>query len=116
VRYVSGNPYTPVLGGAFDADAGAYAPIEAVPILRSRLPEFFSIDARLEKAWSVGAAGRIAAYVDVLNVLDHRNVEATTTNFDATATTYVKGFPILPIVGVRGEVGRVDEAGEAAAP
>ena len=104
VRYVTGNPYTPVVGGAFDADAGAYAPIERRPLFSGRLPAFFSLDVRLEKVWTLGERAKIAAYIDVINATNRQNAEAITNNFDDSQEGRVRGLPILPVLGLRGEI------------
>lgn len=104
VRYVTGNPYTPVLGGAFDADAGAYAPLEQRPLNSSRFPAFFSVDVRVEKKWSFGKTASVSVYLDVINAINHRNVEGYNTNFDNSIVVPVKGLPILPNLGLRGEL------------
>ncbi len=104
VRYVTGNPYTPVLGGAFDADAGAYAPLEQRPLNSSRFPPFFSVDVRVEKKWMLGKTANVSVYLDVMNAINRRNVEGYSTNFDDSRTIPVKGLPILPNLGLRGEL------------
>jgi hypothetical protein len=104
VRYTTGFPYTPVLAGAFDADAGAYAPIEQRPLFSARVPDFFSLDLRVEKKWTIGEHASVAAYVDVLNATNRRNVEGITSNFDFSRSGVVGGVPILPVLGMRGEL------------
>lgn len=104
VRYVTGNPYTPVRGGAFDADAGAYGPLEQRPLNSSRFPAFFSMDVRVEKKWTFGKTANVSVYLDVMNAINHRNVEGYNTNFDNSLTVPVKGLPILPNLGLRGEL------------
>jgi TonB family protein len=104
VRVVSGNPYTPIVGGAFDSDAGAYAAIERQPLFSSRLPPFFSLDLRIEKTFRVGTLGTIRAYLDVVNATNRANVEGIATSFDFSAHGWVTGLPILPNLGLRGEL------------
>ena len=103
-RYVTGNPYTPAVGGAFDADAGTYAPIERRPLYTARLPSFFSVDVRVEKTWAIGERATVSVYLDVVNATNHRNAEGITSNFDWSQEGRVRGLPILPVLGVRGEL------------
>ncbi len=104
VRYVTGNPFTPVLGGAFDADAGDYSPVEQRPVLSARMPAFFSMDVRVEKKWRLGRGANVSAYLDVMNATNRRNVEGYATTYDDSVSIPVKGLPILPNFGLRGEL------------
>jgi hypothetical protein len=104
VRLISGNPYTPTVGSAFDADAGAYAGLEQQPVFSSRLPPFFSLDVRIEKMFKIGKSVTVRTYLDIVNATNRANLEGTTTNFDFTQTSYVGGLPFLPNLGVRGEL------------
>ncbi len=54
-----------------------------------RLPDFFAIDLRVDRAWH-RPWGDIVGYVDLTNVTNHDNQEGPET----------KGLPILPFVGV----------------
>jgi hypothetical protein len=55
--YYSGNPYTRMIAG-----------IEPVPPFnRDRLPDFYRIDVRLEKAWRVSESGTIAVVLEAFN-------------------------------------------------
>jgi len=53
----SGRPYTPVVGTAW-----------TVPYDTARLPGFFRLDVRLEKAWMIGEHDRIAVVLEGINV------------------------------------------------
>jgi hypothetical protein len=104
VRLVSGNPYTPTVGAAFDADAGAYAGIEQQPLLSARLPPFFSLDLRIEKTFRIARVLLLRAYLDVINATNRANIEGIATNFDFSSRGYVSGLPFLPNLGLRGEL------------
>jgi hypothetical protein len=65
----SGRPYTPVAGGTL-----------VVPYDTQRLPGFFRLDARLEKAWMVGQSSRIAVVLEGINLtLNKETVDANCT-------------------------------------
>ncbi len=102
-RYVTGSPYTPNIGGTVDYDAGAYAPVASPHRNSERLPDFHQLDLRVDKTWKF-QAWSLSAYLDVQNVYNHRSTEAISYNFDYSQTSATHGLPLLPIVGLRGEL------------
>ncbi len=102
-RYVSGSPYTPYVGSAVDYDAGAFAPVESSVRYGARAAAFHHLDVRVDKQWQLGAV-RLTAYLDVQNVYDHRAEEGRTYSYDYRKSEPLLGLPVLPIVGVRGEL------------
>jgi TonB family protein len=102
-RYVSGLLYTPYVGSAVDYDAGAFAPIESPSRYGARAAPFHQLDVRIDKQWQLGAV-RLMAYLDVQNVYDHRAEEGRTYSYDYRKSEPVLGLPVLPILGVRGEL------------
>lgn len=102
-RYVSGRMYTPFVGGVADFDAGAYAPIPTLPPFNERLPAFHQLDLRVDKEWNF-KAWKLSAYLDVLNIYNRQNPEGVSYNFNYTQSTVISGLPILPVLGLRGEL------------
>jgi TonB family protein len=102
-RYVTGSPYTPKLGGVMDYDAGVYSPISSPDRNSSRLPAFQQLDVRVDKTWTFKNFS-LTVYADVQNVYNHKNVEAQGDNYNYSKTTPVYGLPLLPIIGIRGEL------------
>jgi len=102
-RYITGSPYTPYIGGVVDYDAGAYAPIEALAQNSSRLPARHQLDLRVDKTWTF-ADWRLSTYLDVQNVYNRENTEDIGYNYDFSQSKPVAGLPILPILGIRGEL------------
>ena len=100
-RYVTGNPYTPVVGAYYDANTDRYVPITGAPF-SGRMPAFNQLDLRVDKVWTFDR-WRISAYLDVQNVTRATNPEALSYNFDFTVARPVAGLPLLPIAGVRGD-------------
>jgi hypothetical protein len=45
----------------------------------------------------------LGAYIDVQNVIDHKNVEAFQSDYRFRETAPVTGIPILPTIGIRGQ-------------
>lgn len=97
-RLVSGNPYTPTIGGAFDADSDGYQPIYGEPF-SARNPTFKQLDVRLDKKW-VFETWILGAYLDVLNITNAENAEGRRYNFDYSEEAPVLGLPIIPTLGL----------------
>jgi hypothetical protein len=102
-RYVTGDPYTPNLGGTVDYDAGTYAPVTSTDRNGKRLPAFHQLDLRVDKTWQF-RSWALSAYLDVQNVYNRQNTEAIGYNYDYSQTQATHGLPILPIIGIRGEL------------
>ena len=96
-RYATGNPFTPVETAVMDMD-GDWVAIDG-PILSERLPDFFQLDVRIDRAWR-GERGVVNLYLDVQNVTNRRNAEGVTYNEDFTVRSYTRGLPIFPSIGV----------------
>jgi TonB family protein len=102
LRLVSGSPKTPVVGSIYDADRDTYQPVYGA-VNSERNPTFHQLDVRVEKRWT-WSGGNLAAYLDVQNVYNARHVEGEAWNFDYTQKVSRYGLPILPSVGLRGEL------------
>jgi hypothetical protein len=102
-RYVSGRPYTTYVGSVADYDAGAYAPIRSPSLYDNRSAAFHRLDVRIEKTWNL-APLRLTAYLDVQNVYNHASEEGRSYNYDYARSTALNGLPLLPIIGIRGEL------------
>jgi TonB family protein len=102
LRYVTGNPITPVVGGVYNARTDLYAPVYGA-INSERSTAFNRLDLRVEKSWQV-RSGSIATYLDVQNVLNRKNEEGRAYNFDYSRVGVVSGLPLIPSVGIRGEL------------
>jgi TonB family protein len=100
-RYVTGNPYTPRLGGLYTADSDAYVPIPGA-LNSQRLPDFQQLDLRVDKSF-VFERWILALYLDVQNVYNYENVEGLRYQYDFARTAPLTGLPILPAFGVRGK-------------
>lgn len=100
-RYATGPLVTPVLGALFDSSGNYFVPLPGLP-WSERLPDFFQLDARIDKRF-VFDAWTLVAYVDVQNVTNQQNPEARYYNHDYSQSAYVTSIPILPTVGLRGE-------------
>jgi hypothetical protein len=86
-----------------DHDAGVYAPLEASPANGGRLPDFHQLDVRVDKTWQF-ESWRLSAYLDVQNAYNRKNTENISYNYDFSESKPLAGLPLLPILGLRGEL------------
>jgi TonB family protein len=101
LRYVSGNPQTPVTGSVFDNVTDEYDPVFG-PVNSARQPPFVQLDVRLDKQW-VFDRWLLDAYLDLQNATSHTNPEGISYNYDYTQSKVTQGLPILPFLGLRAE-------------
>jgi TonB family protein len=102
-RLVSGSLYTPNNYGFYDENAGGYVPLSSYPPFGQRLPLFHQLDVRVDKTWRF-RHWTLSAYIDVQNTYNQGNVEGVSYNYNYTRRTWASGLPLLPILGVRGEL------------
>jgi TonB family protein len=101
-RYVTGNPVTPVVASVYNANTDTYKPLYGA-INSDRAAAFHRLDLRVERVFAV-KTGRIAAYLDIQNVYNHQSEEGRSFNYDFTQSKPIPGLPIIPSIGVRGEL------------
>ena len=101
-RYVTGNPETPVVGAVYAAELDQYRAVYG-PISSSRRQAFHQLDVRVDKRWQLGPAA-LTAYLEVFNVYNAQNEEATSYSYDFSKSEPVSGMPIFPNLGLRGEL------------
>jgi len=93
LRAASGLPYTPAV---IDADNGGTTRRHSLPN-SARLPAFVSVDVHAERSWP-RRWGTVTLYADVQNLTNATNPEAV--EGPDSDPHYVRGLPILPMVGV----------------
>jgi hypothetical protein len=101
-RYVTGSPYTAYVGGVIDLDAGAYAAIPGRPY-GDRFPAYHQLDLRVDKTWQIGRT-KLVAYGELRNTYNRKNPEELSYRYDYARSEVVSGLPILPVIGLRGEL------------
>jgi hypothetical protein len=105
-QYVSGNPTTPLNEGRtfYDADSDTYK-VQNGSVARAsgRLPAFHRIDLRLDKRWDFNR-WNLTAYLEVMNAYNRRPVEGVGYDYRYAEQTQLRGLPILPILGLKGEI------------
>ena len=101
-RLVSGNPNTPVIDSVYDALNDIYIPIDGrVNTLRN--PLFHQLDVRIQKKW-IFKGWRLALFLDIRNAYNQQNQEGIIYNYDYSQQTPLLGLPIIPALGIRGEL------------
>jgi TonB family protein len=101
-RLVSGNPMTPLEGGTLNLDTWDFWPRSGPPnSVRSSM--FHRLDVRIEKLWTF-TDWRLALYLDVQNAYNAANQEGLVYDYRYRQSTELNGLPILPVLGVRGEL------------
>lgn len=101
LRYVTGNPITPVTGSVFDADNDAYIPIRGA-YYSQRVNPFIQLDVRVDKKW-IYPKWILSAYLDIQNLTNRKNVEDVSYSYNYKQRQDVTGLPVIPTLGVKGE-------------
>ena len=99
-RLVSGRWDTPILGGIYDNDKGAYTAITGTPF-SEELPLFHQLDLRIEKTW-LFQLWKLSLYLDIQNLYNQENREATLWDYRYNESGALPGIPILPTLGIKG--------------
>ena len=100
-RWITGKPYTPVLGSIFDSNNDVFIPLRG-PLYSQRYDNFFQIDLRIDRQF-VFNNWLLTAYLDVQNLTNTANPQSLQYSYDYTQKNAVQGLPILPTLGVKGE-------------
>jgi hypothetical protein len=101
LRYVTGNPDTPVVSSIYDSDNDVYIPVRGA-IYSTRFSPFISLDTRIDKKW-IYDTWILSAYLDVQNLTNNKNPESITYSYNYAQSQTVNGLPLLPTLGVQGE-------------
>jgi len=102
VRYTSGNPYTPIVGGILDVNNDSYVSIAGVTN-SERKGTFFQTDIRIDKKW-IYDKWILTGYLDIENITNAKNVAQISYNYNYSQTATVTGIPILPTLGFKAEL------------
>jgi len=100
-RLASGTPAEFYGGGVFDADAHTYVPAVGT-LTRGRMPLFHQLDVRVDKRF-VFRWWMLSLYLDIQNVYSYQYSEFLQYNFDYSRRGVLKGLPIVPSLGIKGE-------------
>jgi len=100
--YASGTPYTPALGSIYESDGDYYVPIYG-GVNSERVESHHQVDIRVDRMWKIGAMS-LSAFLDVQNVYLNQSTVGYGYNFDYSERYAFTAFPIIPSLGVRGEL------------
>jgi TonB family protein len=101
-RYATGFPRTSVWGASYDAGADRFTPRFGAHN-GIRVPDFVQLDARLGRRFEIGPL-RLDVSLEVLNVWNQDNAEEIVYAPDYSRRGFVSSLPILPVLGLRGEL------------
>ena len=102
-RFVSGNPNTPVIGANLNTITDDYSAVFGRVNAR-RDAAFNRLDIRVEKGWTFGSGAKLALYLDVQNIYNAVNAEGVSYDYEFNRHETVRGLPIIPVLGIRGEM------------
>ncbi|MEM9067438.1 MAG: TonB family protein [Myxococcota bacterium] len=101
-RLASGNPRTPVRRGIYDVASDRYRPVYG-NLNGGRDEYFHRLDVRVEKTWRLDPIS-LTFYLDVQNAYNRQNPEGLNYNYNFTQSETQNGLPIIPSIGLRGEL------------
>jgi hypothetical protein len=97
LRTSTGLPYTPIL--TTGPNAGS---LDFTRYNGARLPQFFSIDARVDRRWIIGGT-QLVTFIDVGNINGKANVSGYQWNPRTRIVEKQAGIAILPTIGINWE-------------
>jgi outer membrane receptor protein involved in Fe transport len=100
--YTSGQPTTPVLDSVYDSDLDLYLPQNG-SVNSERLRAHHQLDLRIDRFWRL-RGWTLSAFLDVNNAYLNAKVEQYQYNYDYSVREEIKGLPIVPQIGIRGEI------------
>jgi hypothetical protein len=116
LRLTSGTLYTPIvcdpaeagcnqrrINGVYHGPTGSYVPLPAGGDYSERLPLFHQLDVRVEKRWKF-KRWQLSMYVDIQNIYNAQPAQSYEYDYNYTRRGPLSGLPILPSLGVRGEL------------
>ena len=98
-RYGSGLPWTPVVGSVYDASIDTWDPVPGTPF-SERFPAYTKLDLAARYTF-VFDRWTLALRAEVWYVPPAANVLYPTWNDDWTEQGFVRGIPVLPLLGAR---------------
>ncbi len=99
-RFASGLPRTPVTGALYDDKDDVYQPIFGAQN-SIRLPDFWQLDLRVDRRFSLGARARLSIYLEALNVTNHPNAAEYEYTAAYAKRGVITGLPALGVLGAR---------------
>ena len=101
VRFSSGYPYTPVVNSFYDLQSREFVPVFGERS-SARLPNFFSIDLRVDKAYEF-RRWVLTTYLDIQNLTNTTNAEVIAWTYDYEREEGIESNPLFPAFGLKAE-------------
>jgi hypothetical protein len=101
-QLTTGRPYTPVTGALYQADTDRYMPTFG-DVNSRRVAAQHQLDLRVDRTWRFDR-WKLAAYLDISNVYLNAAEIDYAYNFDYSSRTPITTLPIIPSLGIRGEI------------
>ncbi|MFO0596049.1 MAG: TonB family protein [Myxococcaceae bacterium] len=100
-RYVTGRPKSALMHDfdIYQADSNGYSG-QFGPARASRIKDFHQLDIRIDKDF-VFKSWTLTAYLDIQNVYNAQNVEASFFDYRFRVEYEVPGIPFLPVIGLK---------------
>jgi hypothetical protein len=101
-QLTTGKPYTPVEAALYQADRDSYLP-RFGEVNSRRVDTQHQLDLRLDRVWQF-RTWKLSGYLDIANTYLNAAVVDYAYNFDYTERQKITTLPILPSIGLRGEM------------
>lgn len=97
----SGKPYTPIVGATEDPDKEGYYIPEYADVNSKRFPMYHRLDLRLDRIIKKKNGRNINAYLEILNVLNTKNISEYDYNSNYSERAEVAQLPRIIALGFR---------------
>lgn len=97
----SGAPYTPVIGADADSENPGFFIPRYGSINSERLPSYQRLDLRADRTFFRTEKREVAGYLELINVLDSKNLSEYDYNRDFTERKQVSQLPLIVALGIR---------------
>lgn len=101
-QLTTGKPYTPVETATYQADRDSYLPVFGETNSR-RVDTQHQLDLRVDRVWQF-RGWKLSGYLDIANTYLNAAVVDYAYNFDYSARQKITTLPIIPSIGLRGEM------------
>ncbi len=101
-RWGSGLPFTPVTGSTYDGDSDGYV-AQLGTAYSDRLPAYQKLDLQIDRTWTF-RTWSLGAYLALWWVPPAGNVLYPAWSYDYGEVAWVKGPPVLPLLGVHADI------------
>lgn len=101
-QLTTGKPYTPVAEAIYQADRDSYLPRYG-EVNSRRVDAQHQLDLRVDRVWRF-RTWKLSAYLDIANTYLNAAVVDYSYNFDYSSRSKITTLPIIPSIGIRGEL------------